>query len=165
MDSAPTGKMMMKKKMGPARPLKETKKRGPSSSPRRISGSPRLRGAGAAIMGGNIKRDNEYNKKFIEQLKSPSIELRQTGADVEADPTLEISLLLDCTSSMSSWIAKAKKTIIEIIDNAIKECEEDGNLKCRVSFVGYRDISDDRRFEVKPFTDNIEEVKKFIGEV
>lgn len=66
---------------------------------------------------------------------------------------------------MSSWIAKAKKTIIEIIDNAIKECEEDGNLKCRVSFVGYRDISDDRRFEVKPFTDNIEEVKKFIGGV
>lgn len=66
MDSAPTGKMMMKKKMGPARPLKEVKKRGPSSSPRRISGSPRLRGAGAAIMGGNNRRDNEYNKKFIE---------------------------------------------------------------------------------------------------
>lgn len=84
----------------------------------------------------------EYNKKFIEMIKGPSKELRKTGVDVDEQPTLELGLLLDCTCSMSSWIVKAKKTIHEIIDKAIKECEEDGSLKCRVSFVGYRDIRD-----------------------
>lgn len=91
--------------------------------------------------------------------------MRKTGADVEIEPTLELGLLLDCTSSMSSWIDRAKKTIHEIIDKAINECEEDGKLKCRVSFIGYRDIGDSRRFEVNPFTDNIDEVKKFISKV
>ena len=64
---------------------------------------------------------------------------------------------------MSSWIVKAKNTLNEIIDKTIKECEEDGSLKCRVSFVGYRDIKDKRRFEVMPFNDNIDEVKQFVG--
>ena len=44
----------------------------------------------------------------------------------------------------------------------VKECEEDGSLKCRVSFIGYRDVKDNRRFEVLPFDDNIDSVKKFI---
>ena len=78
---------------------------------------------------------------------------------------LELGLLLDCTSSMGSWIAKAKQTIHEIIDRAIEECREDGSLKCRVTFIGYRDIKDDRRFEVMPFNENIDEVKTFISAV
>ena len=129
--------------------------------------SPRRMGPGFSPSRGTrqVATANDYNKEFIEQLKKDSIELRKTGADVEEDPTLELSLLLDCTSSMCSWIEKAKKTLKEIIDRAIKECEEDGNLKCRVSFVGYRDINDHRRFELKPFTDNIEEVMNFISTV
>ena len=66
---------------------------------------------------------------------------------------------------MSSWITRAKKTIHEIVDGAIKECEEDGSLKIRVCFVGYRDIGDRKRFEVLPFTDNIDDVKTFITSV
>lgn len=66
---------------------------------------------------------------------------------------------------MGSWIAKAKETINEIIDKIIKECEEDGQLKCRVSFVGYRDICDERRFEVMAFNENIDEVRTFINGV
>ena len=95
----------------------------------------------------------------------PSTDLRKTGVDVEEEQTLELGLLLDCTASMSSWIDRAKQTIHEIIDKAIKECEEDGKLKCRVSFVGYRDIKESRRFEVLPFTNNIDEVKTFISKV
>jgi len=96
-------------------------------------------------------------------LKEPSKELRVTGVDNEANPTLELALLMDCTGSMSSWITKAKETLKEIIDNVIEECKEEGNLKVRVSFVGYRDIKDRTRFEVKPFTDNLDEMKKFIN--
>lgn len=66
---------------------------------------------------------------------------------------------------MGSWIAKAKETINEIIDKVVEECKEDGQLKCRVSFVGYRDIKDNRRFEVMAFNENIDEVRSFIKDV
>ena len=102
---------------------------------------------------------------FANKLKENIKDLRKTGADVEVDPTLELGLLLDCTSSMASWIEKAKKTIHEIIDKTVKECEEDGSLQCRVSFIGYRDIKDQRRFEVMPFNSNIDQVKDFISGV
>ena len=91
--------------------------------------------------------------------------MRKTGEDTETNPTLELGLLMDCTSSMSSWIKKSKETLVEIIDKVIKECEEDGQLKCRVSFVGYRDIKDTRRFELMPFNEDIQAVKKFINGV
>ena len=147
---------MDKKKKGPGPPRmlkgkkkKGTSSRGPSASPRRMgSSSPMRRMSPGGTSPRPVHKEmsprsvNEYNKKFIEQLKTPSIDLRKTGADVETDPTLELGLLLDCTSSMGSWISRAKKTIHEIIDKSIKECEEDGSLKCRVSFVGYRDIKD-----------------------
>jgi hypothetical protein len=174
----PTKKAAPKKKMA-VPPAKEAgklsldgapaRREARRSSPRRIGGA-----AGRRVMGGSISREgstgrstsqgksNEYNKKFIEQLKAPATDLRVTGADPETEPTMELGLLLDCTSSMGSWIAKAKETIVEIIDKVIKECEEDGQLKARVSFIGYRDIRDNRRFEVMPFNENIDQVKTFI---
>lgn len=66
---------------------------------------------------------------------------------------------------MQSWINKAKETIHDIIDKVIEECKEDGSLKCRVCFVGYRDFGDARRFEVMPFNENLDEVKAFIAKV
>ena len=121
-------KMPMKKKAAvtkmPARPLKEAKvvkKKEPSASPRRTAAAApvarapvrapaRMAPARMAPPARNafVPKENEYNKKFIEQIKGASIDLRATGADVETDPTLELGLLLDCTSSMSSWIARAK---------------------------------------------------------
>ena len=151
-DEPPMGKKI--KGPGPARMLKGKKKkgtssRGPSSSPRRIDIISPMR---KMSPGGTSPRPvhkemspmsvNEFNQKFIEQLKTPSIDLRKTGSNIVTDPSLELGLLLDCTSSMGSWISRAKKTIHDIIDKSIKECEEDGSLKCRVSFVGYRDIKD-----------------------
>jgi len=70
---------------------------------------------------------------------------------------------MDCTSSMSSWIQKAKATLIEIIDKVVEECKEEGNLKVRVSFVGYRDIKDTHRFTVLPFSEDIQKVRSFIN--
>lgn len=49
---------------------------------------------------------------------------------------LELGLLCDCTSSMWSWIDRAKKTLQEIISNVVSSTE---GLKVRVSFIGYRD--------------------------
>lgn len=97
-------------------------------------------------------------------LEEPSKELRVTGNTNLANPTLEIALVMDCTSSMDSWIQKAKNTLNEIVDSIVDECKKEGNLKVRVSFVGYRDIKDDERFRVLPFTDEINSVRSFIAD-
>ena len=69
-------------------------------------------------------------------------------------------LLMDCTSSMSSWIERSKNTLKQIIDHVKTENK---GLKVRVCFVGYRDIRDSNRFTCLPFTDDIEAVKVFIS--
>jgi len=69
---------------------------------------------------------------------------------------------MDCTASMQSWIDKAKETLNEIIDKVIEECKEEGNLKVRVCFIGYRDIKEAERFRVLEFTENIDQVREFI---
>lgn len=74
-----------------------------------------------------------------------------------------MGLLLDCTSSMGSWIERAKKTLIDIIKNVVDSC--DGKLKVRVCFIGYRDHCDTERFSIKNFSEDIEDVKKFINSV
>lgn len=103
------------------------------------------------------------NEECISKLKNKTKDLRVTGLDVEANPTLEIALLMDCTGSMQSWINKAKETLNEIIDKVVEECKEEGNLKVRVSFVGYRDIKEKERFRVMPFTEDINAIKEFIN--
>jgi hypothetical protein len=76
---------------------------------------------------------------------------------------LEIGLLLDCTSSMSSWIGRAKDTLKQIVDGIVQD--NDGKLKVRVCFVGYRDHCDSNRFSIMDFTDDIDKMKKYISEV
>lgn len=68
--------------------------------------------------------------------------MRVTGEDNELNPTMEIALLMDCTSSMSTWISAAKDTLYEIIDKIVEETRSECDLKIRVSFIGYRDIKD-----------------------
>jgi hypothetical protein len=76
---------------------------------------------------------------------------------------LELCLLLDCTGSMGSWIERAKKTLKEIVDNIVRDNE--GKLRVRVCFVGYRDHCDGKnRYSIKGFTEDIEEMKKFISD-
>ena len=52
---------------------------------------------------------------------------------------LDLCLILDCTSSMWSWIERSKDTLKQIID-VVKG--ENPGLDIQVCFVGYRDIKD-----------------------
>jgi len=56
----------------------------------------------------DTKLFNNEDSNLVNKLKEPVKDLIKTGVDNEANPTLEIALLMDCTSSMSSWIVKAK---------------------------------------------------------
>jgi hypothetical protein len=36
-------------------------------------------------------------------------------------------------------------------------------LKVRATFIGYRDFGDQKRFEIQPFTEDIQKVREFIS--
>ena len=89
---------------------------------------------------------------------------RATGKDVSGKQFLDLGLLLDCTGSMASWIARAKETLKEIVDNVKASCAN--QLIVRVCFVGYRDHCDGKqRLTVKGFTEDLDDLKKFISGV
>ena len=75
---------------------------------------------------------------------------------------LELGLLCDCTSSMCSWIDRAKTTLKEIISNVVNSCD---GLKVRVCFIGYRDHCDSVRFSIKDFTEDVDGMKQYIATV
>jgi hypothetical protein len=63
---------------------------------------------------------------------------------------------------MSSWIERAKSTLTQIVTNVVNSCD---GLKVRVCFVGYRDYGNSERFSIHGFTEDIEEIKKYINGV
>ena len=73
---------------------------------------------------------------------------------------LDLCLVLDCTASMGSWIERSKATLKTIIGNVKAQNE---GLTVRASFVGYRDITDRDRFDIKDFTEDLDAVKDFIS--
>ena len=106
------------------------------------------------------------SNKLKAQLAAPPLALRETGQPL-AQVTLELGLLLDATASMSSWIKRAKETLLDIIDSVHNECKSEGEtFNIRVCFIGYRDIRTyEGRFEVMPFTEDVLKVKEFISSV
>lgn len=82
--------------------------------------------------------------------------------DASGAKELDLCLILDCTSSMWSWIERSKDTLKQIID-VVKN--ENPGLDIQVCFVGYRDITDRERFTTKEFTGDVEGMKKFISQV
>jgi len=67
---------------------------------------------------------------------------------------------MDCTGSMSSYIAMCKDQVQNIVNLLL---ENYPSLKINISFVGYHDHGDKPLFEVLPFTTNPEVVKNFIA--
>lgn len=80
----------------------------------------------------------------------------------------EVCFLMDCTSSMQSWIEATKSKLVAIMQDLRRQFESQIQglaLEVRVAFVGYRDFCDKEQFVVKDFTDNIEEMVQFIGQL
>ena len=76
--------------------------------------------------------------------------------------TLDLSLICDCTGSMSGWMVRAKKTLNQIITN-IKTSHK--NLKVRTSFISYRDFGNHNHFQIKEFTEDTDSVRDFISKL
>lgn len=71
---------------------------------------------------------------------------------------------------MQKWKDILVNNLREMINNVVKDCKGDGNLKCRVCFIGYREVQPITsqtliRFELLPFTKNIDDAVKYISDV
>ena len=102
------------------------------------------------------KADNSKKKVALSPKRSTSIK----ESKASNDKTLDLCLILDCTGSMGSWIERAKDTLKTIVDQ-VKSTNK--ALKIRVAFVGYRDFGDREQFGILDFSENMDDVKKFIS--
>lgn len=79
------------------------------------------------------------------------------------DTTFELCIVLDSTGSMGKWIQRAKNSIHDIINRLVEDNQHMGNTMVRVALIGYRDVLDKGRFMEMEFTQNIDDVKQFLG--
>jgi len=102
-------------------------------------------------------------KAASKPIKKADKEVEKKGKTTSSGKLLEVGLLCDCTSSMWTWIDRAKKTLQEIITNVTSSTE---GLKVRVCFIGYRDHCDvNNRFSIHNFTEDVAGIRDFIAKV
>jgi hypothetical protein len=104
-----------------------------------------------------LSKKNNSKEEQKEEVKSPQAKRAKTSS---SGKVLDLALLLDCTASMASWIERSKTTLKAIIDNVVASSQ---GLKVRATFIGYRDFGDQKRFEIQPFTEDIQKVREFIS--
>ena len=108
------------------------------------------------------KQNNlEFLNNFI-SLQKDFLVLLEYQKKIYANQELDIMFICDCTGSMDPWIFAVKKEIKNIISFII---ENNPFVKIKMSFLGYRDIKDKKRFEIKDFTDDFTSLENFISKI
>jgi hypothetical protein len=142
---------------------KAAPKKGKAAAPKKVVAPKKATGkASAKSAPAPAKKVSKNVAKPTKQIKKESKPAKESKTASSQVKVLELGLLLDCTSSMWSWIDRAKKTLTEIVNNTVASCD---GLKVKVCFVGYRDLKDRVRFSIHEFTDDIDQIIKFIADV
>jgi len=76
--------------------------------------------------------------KYLNAYVDGTIDCKYGGASMQS---VDMCIVMDCTSSMSRWINEAQEKMLRIVEAA----RERFGVSVRVSFVGYRDYCDGRR--------------------
>ncbi|CAG8610928.1 1059_t:CDS:2, partial [Dentiscutata heterogama] len=81
--------------------------------------------------------------------------------NIEDSMNVDLCFVLDCTGSMTGYIAAAKDHILKV---AASVNQSNSNIKFWVGFCGYRDYSDDinERLQIFDFTNSYEKFKTYI---
>ena len=76
---------------------------------------------------------------------------------------LDLMFIMDCTSSMSSWISACQQEIMKIV-NKIKD---ENDCKIRISFVGYTDFDQkgEDLYSILDFTEDVDKFSDFVYKV
>lgn len=73
--------------------------------------------------------------------------------------TLQLCLMMDCTASMQPWIDEAKNKLIKCINDIKRDFK---HYHIEISFVGYRDLTDNEQFVIQNFTTNYDLITNVI---
>ena len=105
------------------------------------------------------KQNNTEFFNAFSYLQKDFMVLSEYQNKLYANQELDIMFICDCTSTMEPWILAVKKELKTIMSHII---ENNPFVKIKISFLGYRDIKDDKRFEIKDFTDDFDSLENFI---
>ncbi|CAF2984319.1 unnamed protein product, partial [Rotaria sp. Silwood2] len=121
-----------------------------------------------------ISKDNLFEDIFSKKAFSDMINelageqelmLIQNG-QLPSNITIDICFCLDCTGSMSRWLAAVKgqmKTIMEGIQGEVKVKYPSLKLQLRFAIVAYRDLKDKPPIMKIDFTEKTDDVMKFLN--
>lgn len=76
--------------------------------------------------------------------------------------SVQVLLVLDCTSSMRPYIDSAKIKLLNILYDTEHKFQ---NCKIECGFIGYRDFKDNEKFIVNDFTKNFEKIENTIKKI
>ena len=82
---------------------------------------------------------------------------------IEKEKDIDLLLLLDCTSSMQSWIKESGENLIKVIQTVKNMTKFGANI--RAAFVGYRDFGDRGdvdHFDYIDYSTNLDKVSEKI---
>jgi hypothetical protein len=94
------------------------------------------------------------------KLATKEKDIRRALHVVQYAESVDMAFVVDCTSSMKSYISSVKNSIKSIVDR-VQATNQGINL--RLAIVGYRDIGDTPRCEVLDFVTSIDSFKKFLA--
>ncbi|CAF0997399.1 unnamed protein product [Brachionus calyciflorus] len=109
------------------------------------------------------QKDIQKLENKLNLLKNKQNDLNELFSRLRFTEKVDFCFLIDCTSSMSTYIEQVHDSINDIIDQIYSKY---GRIQIRFSYVGYRDFSElDNRILSVPFLEDIELFKTFLGEI
>ncbi|CAF4010268.1 unnamed protein product [Rotaria sp. Silwood2] len=115
----------------------------------------------------NLAENKKFAKIIDKMAGQRDIQLIHSGSP-PSNVIVNICFCLDCTGSMSRWLSETKvqmKVIIQGINAQIKQEYPDLNLELRFAIVGFRDVNDANRFQVRQFDSNVNNVLASLNEL
>lgn len=101
-------------------------------------------------------------KQELKDLMKKQNCLFQLADDLKRAELVDFCFLLDCTSSMSTYIEQVTETINQIMDYLTEKFK---HFKMRLAFVGYKDFDVDERIIICPFLEDVDLFKMVLSQV
>ena len=114
-----------------------------------------------AIQTANAQREAKLKAYAAEEVRLRALKA-MAEEQFRQQRAVDVCFVVDCTSSMSIWIAAVKDKVMDIV-SAVKRENDCGEV--RVAFVGYRDYFDTERFVLVDFTTDLVSFRADIAHV
>jgi len=124
----------------------------------------RAREAATATTMRSLSEALAKEKKTAKKTEQRRKEISQLKRHLKKASVVDICFLVDCTGSMSAYIAEVKSKIQWLVDEISQRHQDIQAL--HLAFVGYRDLCDgDRNYSILDFTQSVDEFRDFVGAI